>query len=304
MASIQGSVGQGGNNFARDVVTVKRLLAKHDLRPLPPLDSAPAVDAAFVKAIRRFQTVYVGLSSPDGRVDPGGRTLRRLNAGSPASPLPKVGESPQTRQEAGAARSEFVDPRVKETSVTTRILDALAPRFAGVRAKVISAYLSDTDLFWKVNYHWDYLRDMLEHVQTLPLPRAVLDRAGEIRSTLIAVSPRPASGYLTSPVGRPADSSSMQEMTQRHTVVSQAKRDFKALIASSEIRSTSRRTPKSFDYAVAPVAHPGSSKHGTGYALDIEGDNSAIRDICKAAGATLVFDEKSHVHVEFRNGAA
>ena len=40
----------------------------------------------------------------------------------------------------------------------------------------------------------------------------------------------------------------------------------------------------------------------TGYALDIEGDNAAIKSLCKGLGATLVFDEKSHVHVEFKNG--
>jgi LAS superfamily LD-carboxypeptidase LdcB len=57
-----------------------------------------------------------------------------------------------------------------------------------------------------------------------------------------------------------------------------------------------------FDLAGAPVAPPGQSKHGTGYALDIEGDNNAIKSLCKGLGATLAFDEKSHVHVEFKNG--
>ncbi len=36
--------------------------------------------------------------------------------------------------------------------------------------------------------------------------------------------------------------------------------------------------------------------------IHIEGDNSAIKSLCKGLGATLVFDEKSHVHVEFKNG--
>ena len=49
-------------------------------------------------------------------------------------------------------------------------------------------------------------------------------------------------------------------------------------------------------------AVPGQSKHGSGYALDIEGDNNGIKSLCKGLGATLAFDEKSHVHVEFKNG--
>jgi hypothetical protein len=36
----------------------------------------------------------------------------------------------------------------------------------------------------------------------------------------------------------------------------------------------------------------------------LEGDNGAIKSTCKGHGATLVFDEKSHVHVEFANGVA
>ena len=59
-----------------------------------------------------------------------------------------------------------------------------------------------------------------------------------------------------------------------------------------------------FDLAAAPVASPGKSKHGSGYALDIQGDNAAIKSLCSGLGATLVFDEKSHVHVEFKNGVS
>jgi hypothetical protein len=42
--------------------------------------------------------------------------------------------------------------------------------------------------------------------------------------------------------------------------------------------------------------------HGTGYALDIAGDNVVITRISKALGATLAFNEASHVHVEFAKG--
>jgi hypothetical protein len=59
-----------------------------------------------------------------------------------------------------------------------------------------------------------------------------------------------------------------------------------------------------WDLAVAPVAPPGESKHGCGYALDIYGKdlNAKIKEISTGLGATVAFDEKSHVHVEFANG--
>jgi hypothetical protein len=56
--------------------------------------------------------------------------------------------------------------------------------------------------------------------------------------------------------------------------------------------------------AAARVAAPGNGKHATGYAVDIEGDNHGISTLCKGLGATLAFDEASHVHVEFKNGVA
>ena len=50
------------------------------------------------------------------------------------------------------------------------------------------------------------------------------------------------------------------------------------------------------------IASPGTSMHGKGYALDIEGSNAGIVTIANAHGATLAFDEASHVHVEWKNG--
>ena len=80
------------------------------------------------------------------------------------------------------------------------------------------------------------------------------------------------------------------------------KQTFAKLTMSADLKSKSKKSPQAFDLAAAPVASPGRSKHGSGYALDIGGDNSAIKNVCKGAGATLVFDEKSHVHVEFADG--
>jgi hypothetical protein len=44
-----------------------------------PLAMTGRVDGATIDAIRAFQRKYVGMQSPDGRVDPGGGTLLKLN---------------------------------------------------------------------------------------------------------------------------------------------------------------------------------------------------------------------------------
>ena len=93
----------------------------------------------------------------------------------------------------------------------------------------------------------------------------------------------------------------MKEMDLRYKNLRQSKRDFKQVVRTVRLKEKSTRSAKSFDLADAPVAPPGTSKHGAGYALDIAGNNSQIKSVSKSLGATLVFDEKSHVHVEFAN---
>lgn len=302
MAKITGSVGSNGDNLSEDVLCVQRLLNRHDLSPLQRLEEDGRAGPRTVECIRHFQTRYLGMNAPDGRVDPDGRTLRKLDSGGGAAPLPRTGENAETRRVDREARAQFVDGRVKETAVTTRIIDALMPRFAQVRARVIAGYLSDTDQFWKVNYHWEYLLDMATHAMTLPVEEAHAQRLSALKGALLACKPNPSSGYTSGPVGKPEDDSSMESMLRRHQILSQQKREFATLTEEARLKEKSRRTPRAFDLAAAPVARPGTSKHGTGYALDIEGDNSAIKSTCQGLGATLVFDEKSHVHVEFKNG--
>jgi peptidoglycan hydrolase-like protein with peptidoglycan-binding domain len=299
MVDIEGSVGQGGDNLEADVRVVQQLLNRQDLTPLPALREDGLTGPATIEAIRHFQARSLGIQSPDGRVDPGGRTLRRLNSG-PADR--GTGSNPETRQADRAMRAERVDPRVKETPVTTRIIDALVPRFGNIRAKIIGGYLSDSDQFWKVNYHWEYLLQMVVHALTLPIEDADAKELVNIRSNLMACKPSPDSGYTSSPVGKPEDRSSYDEAVQRYSVVRSMKESFVKVTNRADLKGKSTRSATMFDLAGAPVAHPGASKHGTGYALDIEGDNSAIKSLCKGLGATLVFDEKSHVHVEFKNG--
>jgi hypothetical protein len=84
-------VGQRAVNRPDDVKTVQRLLNLH-LGRLPTL-RALAVDgkcgARTEQAIVEFQRRVVGMAAPDGRVDPGGKTLAALNQST--RPTPPVG---------------------------------------------------------------------------------------------------------------------------------------------------------------------------------------------------------------------
>lgn len=83
---IQGSVGTNGRNARADVITVQELLNNH--RTAIGLTVALGVtgnaDQKTIDAIKLFQRKILGLNNPDGRVDPGGRTLKALNGGASA----------------------------------------------------------------------------------------------------------------------------------------------------------------------------------------------------------------------------
>lgn len=78
---IKKSVGAGGANLRPDVVTIQQLLngvAPADGGPLPILAEDGIAGPLTNGAIRKFQQVQQ-LPAVDGRVDPNGPTLRRLN---------------------------------------------------------------------------------------------------------------------------------------------------------------------------------------------------------------------------------
>jgi peptidoglycan hydrolase-like protein with peptidoglycan-binding domain len=79
-ATLRGSVGSGGANGAQDVRLVQTLL--NAVKPLVPQVGAPLTVDGLVGpkttgAIRNFQNAQFGVA--DGRIDPGQRTLARLN---------------------------------------------------------------------------------------------------------------------------------------------------------------------------------------------------------------------------------
>lgn len=76
--AIIGSVGEGGKNNSADIMAIQMLLNKW-ITPTILVNGTCSgkADDPTVKAIKTFQSKFS--PNPDGRVDPGGSTLKRLN---------------------------------------------------------------------------------------------------------------------------------------------------------------------------------------------------------------------------------
>ncbi len=99
MSKLQGSVGKGGQNLPDDVHAVQALLVQIGLKP----DPADGVcGAPTIAAIKEFQSRFT--SAPDGRIDVGGTTWKKLTeaaapTSAPATPAAWSGDSSQWTQE-------------------------------------------------------------------------------------------------------------------------------------------------------------------------------------------------------------
>ncbi|MFO0887643.1 MAG: hypothetical protein U0790_00705 [Isosphaeraceae bacterium] len=84
-------------NDPADVRNVKRLLNEHASRlGFAAFADNGDVSPGFIEAIKKYQGQVVGMKSPDGRVDPGGKTIGSLNgsAEAPAKAQPRSGKVP------------------------------------------------------------------------------------------------------------------------------------------------------------------------------------------------------------------
>ncbi len=120
--SITKPVGKGADpkNDMVDVMTVQLLLNRFILAGvLPsnfPLIPLPFATDSLLKAIEDFQHDIMGHKHPDGRIDPGGGTLARLNGPVPSSldPVPKVNkgtEPPSPPDTTGTEDFSFPFPK-------------------------------------------------------------------------------------------------------------------------------------------------------------------------------------------------
>src|SRR4051794_17406829 len=80
--TIKYSVGEGGRNVTADVEAVQKLLNRVPVQfggPSPKVTTFGTCGTLTVETIYRFQRTSVPGITPDGRVDPYGQTLKRLN---------------------------------------------------------------------------------------------------------------------------------------------------------------------------------------------------------------------------------
>lgn len=94
MTRITFSVGENGKNQRPDVVVIQRalncIIKRNLLTPLTPLKEDGIAGKSTKAAIRLFQQAFLRPLAADGRIDPGGRTLAKLNSITSA---PKQGVS-------------------------------------------------------------------------------------------------------------------------------------------------------------------------------------------------------------------
>jgi uncharacterized protein (TIGR02594 family) len=153
---IHGSVGRGGINRRIDIITVQTLLNAciGMLTPLRPLRADGRCGDFTIGAIEEFQRRVVGLSHPDGRVDPSGRTLQKLldvprpgaSAAAPAAASP--GTEPPWITAARAEERRGVREIRGQAGNEPRILEYIAtvPELATIPvSKGSSTMMSEVD---------------------------------------------------------------------------------------------------------------------------------------------------------------
>ena len=142
MPEIVKSVGYGGQNNKADVLVVQRLL--NNFTTGLGL-AALSVDGGFGditgRAIKRFQAQVMGLTAPDGRVDPGGRTIRALNAvaatGPAADPAQRSGAAWWHANQARFTNSDKLTDLIPDFAARVQaFIDAM--RAGGAQVKVSS----------------------------------------------------------------------------------------------------------------------------------------------------------------------
>lgn len=88
MASISASVGSGGVNKAADVSLVQKLLNQYlAAQEEPLLAVSGTIDPDTILTIQTYQHDVVGVQSPDGKIDPGGKTWKALDSGQGFAPV-------------------------------------------------------------------------------------------------------------------------------------------------------------------------------------------------------------------------
>jgi hypothetical protein len=161
MPGIAKSVGYGGRNNKADVLVVQRLLNNFTTGMGI---TAVAVDGGFGdetgKAIKKFQAKILNMPAPDGRVDPGGRTITALNATAPPGPASDPASLSgaawwHANQMRYANSDKIADLTPDFATKVQKFVDAMRAggaqvRLSSTRRNKVRAYL--------MHYSWDLAR--------------------------------------------------------------------------------------------------------------------------------------------------
>lgn len=140
---IKHSVGKGGINKKSDVIKIQRAL--NLVFPSLLLDVDGLCGKKTIRRIIRLQKRF--MNKPDGRVDPGGRTLKQLNSASPDIQSKWSGDSAKWSQEK---KISSLDKKMQ--GKVERVIKSLDEQ--GYKPKIVYAWRSVTkqlELFNKGN---------------------------------------------------------------------------------------------------------------------------------------------------------
>ncbi len=129
--TIKGSVGANGKNGRADTRNVQKLL--NAIFPSTLLSVDGNCGSKTVRRIERFQRRFT--TKPDGRVDPDGRTLKKLNAAAPGLQKDWSGDSSRWSEEK---KLSSLDKRMRGKVV--RVLGTL--KAEGFKPKIFFAWRS------------------------------------------------------------------------------------------------------------------------------------------------------------------
>ncbi len=130
---ISASVGRGGTNHKGDVRKIQKLL--NAVFPALAVEVDGLCGDKTIRRIERLQRRF--MRSPDGRVDPGGKTLRRLNQSAPGLQLDWRGDSSKWSPEK---KLQSLDRRMRPK--VGRVTEALKSQ--GFKPKIVYAWRSVT----------------------------------------------------------------------------------------------------------------------------------------------------------------
>jgi hypothetical protein len=134
---ISGSVGKGGKNKPKDVLTVQKLLnGRANKAGYRKLGEDSQIGPKTTVAIGKFQKHIMGMNRPDSRVDPGGKTMLALSSG-PSKPPEKEKPPKDDKQEQKGGAGCLVKARVvcATASRTKRPVQGADVKLANKKAK-------------------------------------------------------------------------------------------------------------------------------------------------------------------------